>query len=160
MIVAIAGCAADPVSGPLPGVYPLVRAEEMPRDPGDDDVQQSEGEAGDAREVHRAAAVAAWNDDAHVAERRAVFRAKRDRLAAFFREHGLAVQDSGATLYLWVKVPAGYTSAGYASRLLDEAIVVSPGTAFGAGEGYVRVALVPTLEECREAIAAWREVRT
>jgi acetylornithine/N-succinyldiaminopimelate aminotransferase len=107
-----------------------------------------------------AAAVAAWSDDAHVEERRLLFRAKRDRLAGFLREHGLSVQGSQATLYLWVEVPVGHTSASYASRLLDEAIVVSPGTAFGAaGEGYVRVSLVPTLRDIEEAIERWRAVR-
>jgi acetylornithine/N-succinyldiaminopimelate aminotransferase len=106
-----------------------------------------------------AAAVAAWSDDAHVAARREVFRGKRDRLVAFFREHGLRVQGAGATLYLWVEVPAGHTSASYASRLLDEAIVVSPGTAFGAaGEGFVRVSLVPTMQDIEEAIERWRTV--
>jgi acetylornithine aminotransferase len=107
-----------------------------------------------------AAATAAWSDDAHAAERRAIFRAKRDRFARFFAEHGLEAGAADATLYLWVKVPAGHTSASYALRLLDEGIVVAPGTAFGAGEGYVRVALVPTLEECDAAIEAWRRVRT
>ena len=107
-----------------------------------------------------AAAVAAWNDDAHVAERREIFRRKRGRLLDFFGEHGLRVQGSGATLYLWVEVPAGTTSAGYASRLLDEAIVVSPGTAFGAaGEGFVRVSLVPAMQDIEEAIERWRKVR-
>jgi acetylornithine aminotransferase len=107
-----------------------------------------------------AAAAAAWSDDAHVEERRLVFLAKRDRLAGFLREHGLRVQGSQATLYLWVEVPAGHTSASYALRLLDEAIVVSPGTAFGpAGEGYVRVSLVPTLAEIEQAIERWRKVR-
>ncbi len=107
-----------------------------------------------------AAAVAAWNDDAHGAGRREVFRGKRDRLRAFFGEHGLRVQGAGATLYLWVEVPAGHTSATYASRLLDEAIVVSPGTAFGAaGEGFVRVSLVPTMQDIEEAIERWRTVR-
>jgi acetylornithine/N-succinyldiaminopimelate aminotransferase len=107
-----------------------------------------------------AAATAAWSDDAHAAERRALFKAKRDRFVAFFAERGLACDASEATLYLWVRVPAGATSASYALALLEEGIVVSPGTAFGAGEGYVRVALVPTLPECEEAIAAWRKVRT
>ena len=106
-----------------------------------------------------AAATVAWADDGHAAERRAIFRAKRDRFAAFFAEHGLHADASDATLYLWVRVPAGETSASYAARLLEEGIVVAPGTAFGAGEGYVRVALVPTLEECDEAIRAWRKVR-
>jgi acetylornithine aminotransferase len=107
-----------------------------------------------------AAAVAAWSDDAHAEERRLVFKQKRDRLARFFASHGLEVHGSDATLYLWVKVPAGRTSAGYAAALLEEGIVVAPGTAFGAGEGYVRVALVPRLEECDRAIEAWSRVRT
>jgi acetylornithine aminotransferase len=107
-----------------------------------------------------AAATAAWSDDAHAAERREIFRRKRDRFLAFFAEHGLRCDGSQATLYLWVRVPEGRTSASYAMALLDVGIVVAPGTAFGAGEGYVRVALVPTLAECEEAIQAWREVRT
>jgi acetylornithine aminotransferase len=107
-----------------------------------------------------AAATAAWDDDAHAAERREIFRRKRDRFLAFFAEHGLRADASDATLYLWVRVPEGETGAGYARRLLEEGIVVAPGTSFGAGEGYIRVALVPTLEACDEAIAAWRKVRT
>ncbi len=106
------------------------------------------------------AATAAWSDDGHAAERREIFRRKRDRFLAFFRAHGLVADASEATLYLWVRVPGGETSAGYARRLLEEGIVVAPGTAFGAGEGWVRVALVPTLEECDAAVAAWSKVRT
>jgi acetylornithine aminotransferase len=105
-----------------------------------------------------AAAVAAWSDDAHAAERREIFRKKRDRFLAFFAERGLRCDGSEATLYLWVRVPEGHTAGSWALALLEEGIVVAPGTAFGAGEGYVRVALVPTLAECEEAIAAWRRV--
>jgi LL-diaminopimelate aminotransferase len=105
-----------------------------------------------------AAATAAWGDDAHPAERREIFRRKRDRFLRFFAERGLVADASEATLYLWVRVPAGETSASYALRLLEGGIVVAPGTAFGAGEGYIRVALVPTLEECEEAITAWKRI--
>ena len=105
------------------------------------------------------AAVAAWSEDAHAEERREIFRKKRDRFLRFFAEHGLQADASEATLYLWVKVPDGDTSASYARKLLEEGIVVAPGTAFGAGEGYVRVALVPTLAECEEAVRAWARVR-
>jgi acetylornithine/N-succinyldiaminopimelate aminotransferase len=105
-------------------------------------------------------AAAAWGDDAHAAERREIFRRKRDRFLRFFAEKQLAVDASDATLYLWVRVPAGHTAASYALRLLDAGIVVAPGTAFGAGEGYVRVALVPSLEESEAAIAAWAEIES
>jgi len=107
-----------------------------------------------------AAAVQAWSDDRHPAERREVFRRKRDRLARFFKEAGLEVVGSEATLYLWLRVPEGQTSASYAARLLEEGIVVSAGNAFGAaGEGYVRVSLVPGMRDIEEAIERWRKVR-
>jgi acetylornithine aminotransferase len=105
------------------------------------------------------AAAVAWGEDAHAAERREIFRQKRDRFLRFFAEHGLEADASEATLYLWVKVPAGDGSGSYARKLLEEGIVVAPGTAFGAGEGYIRVALVPTLAECEEAVRAWARVR-
>ncbi len=106
-----------------------------------------------------AAAAAAWGDDAHAEERRRIFAAKRERFLAFFAAHGLEVQASEATLYLWVKVPAGHDSASYARALLEAGVVVAPGTAFGAGEGYLRVALVPTLPECDAALEAWGRVK-
>ena len=56
-------------------------------------------------------------------------------------------------------MPEGETSAGFAARLLDGGIVVAPGSFFGdAGEGYFRLALVPTLEECRRAVETLERV--
>jgi aspartate/methionine/tyrosine aminotransferase len=38
--------------------------------------------------------------------------------------------------------------------LLQRGVIVSPGTFFGpSGAGYIRFALVPTLDECRRAAA-------
>jgi LL-diaminopimelate aminotransferase len=106
----------------------------------------------------QAAATAAWSDDAHVAERRAIFRAKRDRLTAFLVERGYAVSGSQGAIYLWVKVPIGDRDAFFA-RLLEHGIVVSPGESFGAGgEGYFRLALVPSLQEIERAIAVWERM--
>jgi LL-diaminopimelate aminotransferase len=54
---------------------------------------------------------------------------------------------SEATMYLWVAAPAGT-----ADELLERGVLVSPGEYFGpSGAGYIRFALVPTLEECRKA---------
>ncbi|MGH8895599.1 MAG: aminotransferase class I/II-fold pyridoxal phosphate-dependent enzyme, partial [Egibacteraceae bacterium] len=47
------------------------------------------------------AAIAAWGDDAHVAERRAIFDAKRAVLLDFLEEAGITVSGSQATFYLW-----------------------------------------------------------
>src|SRR6202011_4177044 len=42
----------------------------------------------------QAAATVAWSDDTHVAERRAIFGAKRERLAAFLAQRGYVVSGS------------------------------------------------------------------
>ena len=57
-------------------------------------------------------------------------------------------------MYLWLAVPAGETSEGFAERLLDHGVLVTPGSYLGeAGEGYVRLALVPSEEECARAVS-------
>ncbi len=101
------------------------------------------------------AAIAAWSDDAHVAERREVFAAKREILLGHLRRLGLAVGGEGA-FYLWVRVPEGETSESYADRLAARNVLVVPGTQFGAeGRGFIRLAMVPTLADCRAAVEAW-----
>jgi len=106
-----------------------------------------------------AAAEVAWADDAHVAERRAAFGAKRRLFLDFFEEIGVDVVASEATIYLWLKAPDGMDDQDYAAALLDQGIVVSPGRIYGVaggGIGYVRLALVPDMDQCREAIDHWR----
>lgn len=108
------------------------------------------------QEFVQAAAAVAWADDEHVAARRAVFGEKRAILLAAFRERGLAVHGSQAGLYLWLEVPASTTDLDYAARLREGGIVVAPGSFFGKGqERFVRLALVPTVDECRAAATAW-----
>jgi succinyldiaminopimelate transaminase len=107
----------------------------------------------------QAAAAVAWADDAHVVERRAIFRAKRDRLASYLSSRGYAVSGSQGAIYLWVKVPTSTPADVFFARLLEHGIVVSPGESFGAGgEGYFRLALVPSLEQIEQAIAVWEKV--
>lgn len=103
------------------------------------------------------AAVAAWSDDAHVAGRREIFERKRAVMLAFAADAGLQVSGSDATFYLWLAAPGGDDMA-YARALLHERVVVSPGRAFGrAGRGWLRLALVPSVDGCRAAVAAWRD---
>ena len=101
------------------------------------------------------AAIAAWNDDEHVEERRRIFGEKRELFKDFFERVGLEYLPTDASFYLWVSVPGGDDEV-YALSLLEDGIIVAPGRSFGpGGEGYVRVALVPRLEECRKAIESW-----
>ncbi len=103
------------------------------------------------------AATTAWSDDAHVEERNRTFARKRGLFVDFFRRAGFRWTPTNASLYLWVEVPDGYDGDTYALRLLEEGIIVAPGSSFGpGGEGFFRVALVPNLRECEEAIARWK----
>jgi len=68
------------------------------------------------------------------------------------------VSGSEGAIYLWVKVPTADRQTFF-TRLLEQGIVVSPGESFGeGGEGYFRLALVPSLEQIEQAIAAWERV--
>jgi succinyldiaminopimelate transaminase len=98
------------------------------------------------------AAIAAWTDDAHAAQRRRIFTEKRSILAQAFVDAGLDIVASRAGLYLWVKVD---DDVAMTNRLLEHGIVVSPGRSFGkGGAGFIRLALVPALEECAQAAVA------
>jgi succinyldiaminopimelate transaminase len=99
------------------------------------------------------AAIAAWGDEHHVEQTRARYAAKRDVLLPALLAAGLERAGGDASFFLWLGVPGGGDAEAFALRLLDElGLIVAPGPFFGpGGEGHVRVALVPTLEECRRA---------
>jgi acetylornithine aminotransferase len=98
------------------------------------------------------AAIAAWGDDAHAEAQRARYAEKRGVMIAEFRRRGWAIEASEATFYLWVRSPRG-GDVEWVERLMRRGIVATPGSFLGAGgEGYVRWALVPTLERCQAAI--------
>jgi succinyldiaminopimelate transaminase len=101
------------------------------------------------------AAAAAWSDDAHVEERRRVFAAKRRIVLDHLRRIGLQANGEGA-FYLWVRVPQGETGESYAAKLARRNILVMPGSMFGpSGTDYIRLAMVPTVEDCSRAVEAW-----
>jgi succinyldiaminopimelate transaminase len=99
------------------------------------------------QEFVQRASVVAWNDERHVDETRARYRAKRDVMIPAIESKGWKIVASQATMYLWVAGPD-------ADELVEHGILVAPGEFFGpSGAGYVRFALVPTLDECERAAA-------
>ncbi|MEN8149672.1 MAG: aminotransferase class I/II-fold pyridoxal phosphate-dependent enzyme [Planctomycetota bacterium] len=109
------------------------------------------------------AAIAALSDETHVGEFRDEYREKRDLLVKAFRDLGLPDCTPPSTLYIWQRVPEGMGAVEFAKRLLapEVGIVVTPGPWISSeadggnpGEGYVRLALVPSKEQC--GIAAER----
>jgi LL-diaminopimelate aminotransferase len=96
-----------------------------------------------------------------VEENIAIYQRRRDRVVNALRTLGLSVAVPQASLYIWARVPEGYTSAEFARRLLEETdIVVTPGSSYGKyGEGYIRLSLTTPDERvetgCRR-LEAWR----
>ncbi len=104
------------------------------------------------QEFVQRASIVAWGDEAHVERTRETYRRKRGLIEPALRERGIRLAASRATFFLWLEVPSGETSESFAARLLEHGIVVAPGSYFGpAGDGYVRLALVPSEEECARA---------
>ncbi len=111
------------------------------------------------QEFVQRASVVAWSDEGHVERARASYAAKRKRLLAALESGGVRIAGGSATMYLWAAVPGGETSENFASRLLEHGILVAPGSYLGpSGEGYIRLALVPTLEECDRAASILEDV--
>jgi len=114
-------------------------------------------------------AIAALSDEEHVRSSREQYGRKRDVLADALVESGLEDCRPAGTIYLWQRVPEGYSSVEFAARLLEPelAVVTTPGewisepTAGGVnpGERFVRFALVPSEEDTRLAAERIRRAR-
>jgi N-succinyldiaminopimelate aminotransferase len=107
----------------------------------------------------QAASRKAWGDEDHVIRNRVLYREKFTAVLEVLAPV-LAVERPAASFYLWPATPAD--DAGFARGLYAaENVTVLPGSylsrpahGIDPGQGYVRMALVPPLEECVEA--AWR----
>jgi len=95
----------------------------------------------------RRAGIAAYADEGHVKEVRALYRRKRETLLPALDAAGLRLAGGDATFFLWLAV--GGRSEDAARRLLERGLLVAPGSLFGpAGEGHARLARVPSQTDC------------
>jgi len=83
-----------------------------------------------------------------------LYRQRRDRTVEVLARLGFRVRPPSATFYLWVPIPEGWTSAGFAEHVLSAAgVLVTPGSAYGDhGEGYVRLSLTVPDDRLDEAL--------
>ncbi|MBW4496045.1 MAG: pyridoxal phosphate-dependent aminotransferase [Oscillatoria princeps RMCB-10] len=88
-----------------------------------------------------------------------VYQKRRDIIVEGLQYLGWKIQPPKATLYVWVPVPAGYTSTEFVTLLLDKCgIMVPPGNGYGAaGEGFFRIALTVPDERMREGIQRMKD---
>ena len=72
-----------------------------------------------------------------------IYRKRRDKVVDVLNSIGVNTIAPKASLYIWTPVPQGYTSAEFASELLEKVnVVVTPGNGYGTGgEGYIRLSL-------------------
>lgn len=117
-------------------------------------------DSGMFRAIQDAAVLALTGDQSWLAERNEIYRQRRDLIMEALPELGMKAEKPQASLYIWARVPEGYTSAGLATRVLNEAgISITPGTAFGQqGEGYVRISLGADTDRIREALERLRKL--
>jgi|TARA_B000000460_G_scaffold247624_1_gene223127 LL-diaminopimelate aminotransferase len=82
------------------------------------------------------------------------YKKRRDKVVATLKEIGLDANAPKATLYIWTRVPNGYTSASFTEKLLEEVnVVVTPGSGYGtAGEGFIRLSLTIPDEQIDEGL--------
>jgi N-succinyldiaminopimelate aminotransferase len=110
----------------------------------------------------QAASIAAWNDDAHAADNRRLYREKFDRVLPILRPV-LKVERPAGAFYLWPDVGGDderFVRELYAARnvtLLPGSYLARPGPHGNPGAGRVRVSLTSSVEHCIEAAERIRD---
>lgn len=105
--------------------------------------------------IQHAAIAALTGPQEGVREQCRKYQQRRDALCGGLRSIGWNVADSKGTMFVWAKIPEGFTSSReFCMRLMEETgVICTPGDAFGTmGEGYVRFALVLPVEEIQEMV--------
>jgi len=113
----------------------------------------------------QAAAIAAWGDDAHAADQRRRYATKRDLLRRVLEDKDYELVSTDASFFIYFRTPREETEAQFVARMLASGIGLVGSRAFAPvtdliedGPGWIRLALVPTLEECREAAKILEEI--
>jgi LL-diaminopimelate aminotransferase len=112
------------------------------------------------RAIQDAAVVALTGDQEWLSERNEVYAHRRDIVLKALPKAGMSADMPKSTIYVWAKIPSGYASADFCSRLLDKTgVSITPGPAFGEqGEGYVRISLGQKTERIAEAMERLRNL--
>ena len=121
-------------------------------------------DSGIPQAIQYAAIEALTGSQGCIPEHNAVYQKRRDLVMEALDRIGLEATAPKASLYVWAKIPAGYTSVEFTADLLEQVgVAVTPGTGYGQnGEGYVRLSLtIPdaSLVKGLSRIAGWRNTQ-
>jgi LL-diaminopimelate aminotransferase len=119
-------------------------------------------DSGQFTAIQDAAIVALEGDQQCVADMCALYQGRRDLVLDALGAIGIECEAPKATIYVWAKVPAGYTSAEFTEKVLTEAhVIVTPGNGYGPdGEGYIRISLTTPDDQLLEAVRRIKETLT
>jgi LL-diaminopimelate aminotransferase len=94
-----------------------------------------------------------------IAAMNAVYARRRGLVLDALQAIGISCEPPKATIYVWARVPDGFSSAEFARRLLAQThVIVTPGNGYGPdGEGYIRISLTTPDELLLEAV---RRIKT
>jgi LL-diaminopimelate aminotransferase len=89
-----------------------------------------------------------------------IYKRRRDIVVDELNKMGWSLDKPKGSIYIWFPVPENYTSASFATHILDKAgVVLSPGSAYGpSGEGYVRISLTIEGARLQEALERIKKV--
>ncbi|MGB2884303.1 MAG: LL-diaminopimelate aminotransferase [Dehalococcoidia bacterium] len=112
-------------------------------------------DSGIPQAIQYAAIEALLGDQDCIAEHNAIYQRRRDLVVKTLTKIGLRLKPPMASLYVWARIPEGYTSLDFCTKLLDEtSVVVTPGSGYGKyGEGYIRVSLTTPDDRLEEGLA-------
>ncbi|MFW5867638.1 MAG: LL-diaminopimelate aminotransferase [Armatimonadota bacterium] len=104
---------------------------------------KSNVDSGTFMAIQHAAAEGLDNYEDFAPEMQAEYKRRRDALVEGLQSLGCPIEAPRATFYVWIPVPDGYDSEGFAKKLLGDCQVLAiPGAVYGAaGEGFVRMSL-------------------
>lgn len=111
-------------------------------------------DSGQFSAVQDAAIVALTGSQQCIADMCALYQRRRDLVVDALRAIGVECHAPQATIYIWTKVPEGYTSESFATQLLEQAhVIVTPGSGYGPdGEGFIRISLTTPDDRLLEAV--------
>lgn len=95
--------------------------------------------------IQKCAIAALEGDQSSIEYTRNSYQRRRDILCDGLLSIGWNIEKPKATMFVWAKLPAGYSNSNYFVMTLAQktGVIVTPGSAFGKnGENYVRMALV------------------
>jgi LL-diaminopimelate aminotransferase len=118
-------------------------------------------DSGIPQAIQYAAIEALTGPQDYLLRKNAIYQRRRDLLIDILNNIGAQAKLPKGGIYIWARVPEGYTSVEFANELLDKhGVVVTPGSGFGQnGEGYVRLSLtVPDAAFVKglSRLAEWR----